>query len=476
MKILFVTAEAYPFASTGGLAGVTGSLPVALERIGHEVSLIMPFYRDTKNLDGYEWMGDQFLTSAGEKFGLAQTVFPGSNVSVYLISKDEYFNRQGIYGPDDGSAYQDNAGRFAFFSRATASFQEDLKETPDILHCHDWQTGLVPAYIRNFRKPAVVFTVHNMRYQGNYPPQEFSFTFLPWSLFTIDGLEFFGTLSFLKSGIVFSDKITTVSNSYAKEIQTPAFGESMDGILRLRANEGSLTGILNGIDYEIWNPSTDPAIEASYSANAIGPRKICRNELIRQHNLEQNPDGMIVGIVSRLTEQKGLDLIFPIVGKLIQEGLNFVILGTGEKRYMEKFTELSRENPGRISVTLDYDERMAHSIFAGCDLFIMPSRFEPCGLAQMMAMRYGAVPLVRKTGGLADTVIDEKDNGFGFVFNDADPDELLKTVLRARGLFGNRRKWTWLAKKCMKQDNSWSSRVEQYVQVYREAVEIRRRR
>ncbi|MCK4670927.1 MAG: glycogen synthase GlgA [Candidatus Aegiribacteria sp.] len=474
MKILFVTAEAYPFASTGGLAGVTGSLPVALERIGHTVSLIMPFYRDIKNLDNYDWIGDQFLTSAGEKFGLAQTVLPGSNVSVYLISKDEYFDRPGIYGPDDASAYQDNAGRFSFFSRAIASFQENLKETPDILHCHDWQTGLVPAYIRSFRKPAVVFTVHNMRYQGNYPPEEFSFTFLPWSLFTIDGLEYFGTFSFLKSGIVFSDQITTVSTSYAKEIQTPAFGESMDGIFRKRS--GSLTGILNGIDYEIWNPSTDPAIEASYSANAIGPRKICRNELIRQHNLERNPDGMIVGIVSRLTEQKGLDLLFPIVGKLIQEGLNFVILGTGEKRYMEKFKELSKKNPGRISVTLDYDEEMARSIFAGCDLFIMPSRFEPCGLAQMMAMRYGAVPLVRKTGGLADTVIDERDNGFGFVFDNADPDELLRTVLRARGLFGNRRKWTWLVKRCMKQDNSWSSRAEQYVKVYRKAVETRRRR
>lgn len=474
MNILFVTAEAYPFASTGGLAGVTGSLPVALERLGHTVSLIMPFYRDIKNLDDYDWMGDQFLTSAGEKFGLAQTVLPGSNVSVYLISKDEYFDRPGIYGPDDASAYQDNASRFTFFSRATASFQENLKETPDILHCHDWQTGLIPAYIRSFRKPAVVFTVHNMRYQGNYPPEEFSFTFLPWSLFTIDGLEYFGTFSFLKSGIVFSDQITTVSTSYAKEIQTPAFGESMDGIFRKRSD--SLTGILNGIDYEIWNPSTDPAIRASYSANAIGPRRVCRNELIRKHNLDKNSDRMIIGIVSRLTEQKGLDLLFPIVGKLIHEGLNFVILGTGEKRYMEKFTALSKKNPGRISVTLDYDERMARLIFAGCDLFVMPSRFEPCGLAQMMAMRYGAVPLVRKTGGLADTVIDEKDDGFGFVFDNADPDELLNAILRARGLFGNRRKWIWLQKRCMMQDNSWSSRAEQYVQVYRKAVETRKRR
>lgn len=474
MKILFATAEAYPFACTGGLAGVTGSLPVALERIGHSVSLIMPFYRDIKNLDDYEWMGDRFLTSAGEKFGLAQTVLPGSDVTVYLISKDEYFDRPGIYGPDDDSAYQDNAGRFAFFSRATASFLENFEETPDILHCHDWQTGLVPAYIRSFRKPAVVFTVHNMRYQGNYPPEEFASTFLPWSLFTVDGLEFFGTFSFLKSGIVFSDQITTVSSSYAKEIQTPAFGESMDGIFRARSDR--LTGILNGIDYRIWNPSTDPAIEASYNADSIGPRSICRNELIRQHNLDKNNDRMIIGIISRLTEQKGLDLLFPIVDRLIREGLNFVILGTGEKRYMKKLTEISRKNPGRISVTLDYDEEMARSIFAGCDLFVMPSRFEPCGLAQMMAMRYGAVPLVRKTGGLADTVIDERDNGFGFVFDKPDPDELLNTILRAQRLFGNGRRWTWLSKKCMKQDNSWDNRAEQYVKVYGEAVETRRRR
>lgn len=474
MKILFAAAEAYPFASTGGLSGVTGSLPIALERAGHDVSLIMPFYRDIRNLKNYEWIETQFSTSAGEEFGLARTVFPRSNVPVYLVSKDEYFDRPGIYCAKDGEAYSDSVSRYGFFCRAVVSFQENLENVPDVLHCHDWQTGLVPAYVRNFRKPAVVFTVHNMHYQGNFAPEEFSTTFLPWSLFTIDGLEYFGTFSFLKSGIVYSDYITTVSTSYAKEIQTPAFGESMDGIFRRRSN--SLTGILNGIDYEVWDPFSDSSIAANYSAGSIGPRKICRNELIRQHNLDRNPDGMIVGIVSRLTGQKGLDLLFPIVGKLIQEGLRFVILGTGEKRYMKKLAELSKANPGRISVTLDYDEKMARSIFAGCDLFVMPSRFEPCGLAQMMAMRYGAVPLVRKTGGLADTVIDVKDNGFGFVFDNADPDELLRTVLRAGGLFENKQKWTWLVKKCMNRDNSWNSRAEPYKQIYNKAIDARRKR
>lgn len=474
MKILFVAAEAYPFASTGGLSGVTGSLPIALHRAGHDVSLIMPFYRDIRNLDDYEWAETQFSTSAGEKYGLARTVFPGSDVPVYLVSKDEYFDRSGIYCTSDGEAFSDSVSRYGFFCRAVASFQESLEKIPDVLHCHDWQTGLVPAYVRNFRKPAVVFTVHNMHYQGNFSPEEYSTTFLPWSLYTVDGLEYFGTFSFLKSGIIYSDYITTVSNSYAKEIQTPTFGENMDGIFRRRSN--SLTGILNGIDYEVWDPSTDSSIVANYSADSIGPRKICRNELIRQHNLERNPDGMIIGIVSRLTWQKGLDLLFPIVGNLLQEGFNFVILGTGEKHYMKKFKKLSKKNPGRVSVTLDYDEEMARSIFAGCDLFVMPSRFEPCGLAQMIAMRYGAVPLVRKTGGLADTVIDEKDNGFGYVFDNSDPDELLRAVLRAKRLFGNRRKWVWLMKKCMNQDNSWNSRAEPYIDVYQKAVETRRRR
>jgi len=474
MRILFAASEAYPFVSTGGLAGVTGSLPKALEDAGHDVSMIMPLYRRIKKIRDFRWVKGEFSTSAGEKFGLGESVIPGTGISVYFVSKDEYFHRSGIYGPDDGSAYDDNAERFAFFCRAVVAFQENLREPPDILHCHDWQTGLIPAYVRNCIRPAVVFTIHNMHFQGNFPPEEYGYTYLPRSLLNMEGLEFYGTFSFLKSGIVYADQITTVSRTYAEEIQKPEFGECLDGLLRKRSNV--LTGILNGIDYDAWNPETDGILTATYSADSISPRMKCRRALLKTHDLDPGSGGLTVGVVSRLTGQKGLDLLFPVMGKLVAGGVRFVILGTGERYYMDGLSELALEHPRSVSVTLRYDEAMARRIFSGCDIIMMPSRFEPCGLAQMMGMRYGAVPLVNRTGGLADTVIDEKEGGFGFVMNRADPEELYECIHRASVLRRRRNRWAWLAKKCMKQDNSWKSRVVLYEDVYSMAINTRKAR
>ncbi|NOQ22577.1 MAG: glycogen synthase GlgA [Candidatus Aegiribacteria sp.] len=474
MRILFAASEAYPFASTGGLAGVTGSLPKALCDAGHDVSIIMPLYRDIEKIKDFRWVSGEFSTSAGEKFGLAESVIPGTGIPAYFVSKDEYFHRQGIYGPDNGSAYNDNAVRFAFFCRAVVAFHESLGEPPDVIHCHDWQTGLIPAYMRNCIRPAVVFTIHNMHFQGNFPPEEYGCTYLPRSLFTMTGLEFYGTFSFLKSGIVYADQVTTVSRTYAEEIQKPEFGFSLDGLLRERSAD--LTGILNGIDYDVWNPETDGTLAASYSAVSIAPRRKCRRELLKTHDLDPAGGELTAGVVSRLTGQKGLDLLFPIIGRLAERGVRFVILGTGDKCYMDRFSELALEHPGSVSVNLKYDEGMARRIFSGCDIIMMPSRFEPCGLAQMMGMRYGAVPLVNRTGGLADTVIDEKDGGFGFVMNGADPEELYECIIRASVLYGQRNRWAWLVKKCMKQNNSWKSRVVLFEDVYSRAVNSRKAR
>ena len=468
MKILLAAPEVYPFISTGGLSGVTGSLPAALENAGLDVSVIMPFYRDCRNLGDYEWVGGHFLTSAGEEFGLASTLLPGSSVEVLLVSRNSYFNRPGIYGPDSGSAFPDNSARFAFFCRAVSAVCDSLDKPVDVLHCHDWQTGLVPAYMRNYRRPATVFTIHNAQYQGNFPPEEYPTAMLPWPLFSPEGMEFYGTFSFLKSGIVFSDAVTTVSRTYAEELGTPKYGEGMDGIIRTRSNP--ITGILNGIDYGVWNPSDDPHIACFFSITRRPPRKACRNDLCNCFGLDPESDRMIIGMVTRLSSQKGLELLFPVIDSIVRDGISLVVLGTGESKYESRLLELAEVYPGRVAPMFRDDEAIARKIFAGCDLFLMPSLFEPCGLAQMMAMRYGAVPLVRATGGLADTVTDIEDDGCGFVFENADSEELLETIVRARRLFTDRRRWSWLVRKCMSIDNSWGSRAEPYLEVFRKAI------
>ena len=471
MRVLFAASEAFPYASTGGLADVAGSLPAALSRAGHQVGLAMPFYGCVTPPGDMTWMGDGFTTSAGEGFGVAGTVHPIGGFPVYLIRRDEHFSRKGVYGPDPASAYPDNAHRYSFFCRAVITLSESLDLRPELIHCHDWQTGLVPVYLRNSIGPAVVFTIHNLHYQGNFPRADYRATRLPPALFNMRGLEFYGDFSFMKGGIVYSDRITTVSETYAREIRTPEYGEGMEGVLADRGN--SLSGVVNGIDTVNWDPSSDPVLEASFSAGSISPRRKCVNKLREMTGLH---DGLfIAGTVSRLTRQKGIDLLLPVMDRLAGEGIGFVVLGTGEDAYEKRLLRLQEKHPGRIAVLLRYDDAMARRIFAGSDVILMPSRFEPCGLAQMIGMRYGAVPLVRATGGLADTVVDHSRGGFGFVFHRTDPGELLQTIRRAAGLYNNRNRWAWLVKKCMSRDNSWSSRVSGYEQVYEKAVRDRGR-
>jgi starch synthase len=471
MRILHAASEAVPFASTGGLAGVAGSLPSALSRRGHDVALVIPFYGCIRPSLEMKWQGQGFTTSAGEEFGVARTVHPAGGYPVYLVRRDEHFAREGIYGPDTASAYPDNAARFAFFSRAVVALCESLRPAPQLVHCHDWQTGLVPVYMRNSIRPATVLTIHNLHFQGNFPPDQYACTHLPRSLYSMDDLEFYGSFSFLKGGIVHSDRITTVSRTYAREMMTPEYGEGMEGVLADRA--GAISGIVNGIDTASWDPAGDPVLAAPYNAGSISPRRKCRKDLLVTAGMEDR--GLIAGVVSRLTMQKGLDLLFPVMEKLLPE-MSFVVLGTGEKEYERRLARMCRSNPGRMSAFLRYDEDMARKIFGGCDLVVMPSRFEPCGLAQMIGMRYGAVPLVRATGGLADTVDDVIQGGCGFVFSKAHPRELLKTFRRAADLYNRRNRWAWLVKKCMARDNSWESRMTDYEAVYEEAAAERRSR
>jgi len=468
MKIVMAASEAVPFASSGGLAGVMGSLPSSLAEAGHEVSLFLPHYRDIE-MDEKRIVRKQKLKTDEMEFRITETRFPKGAVRVFLIGKDEYFDRSGFYGPSDDEGWEDNAERFSFFSGAVCHAMGILLPYTDIIHCHDWQTGLIPAYMRKDLRTAVVFTIHNLQYQGNFPAEDYEVTNLSTELLTPEGIEFYSDFSFMKAGILYSDKITTVSPTYSWEILTDRFGCGMDGILRNRTDV--LSGILNGIDTDSWNPADDPAIASSYSAGSITSREECRKELLYLFELTETDSSMIAGMVTRLTRQKGVDLLIPIVEKLVSENIKLAILGTGEREYRSKLEKLAQTYPGSVSCIFKYDDKIARKVFAGSDLYLMPSRFEPCGLAQMSAMRYGAVPLVRKTGGLADTVRDYENGGCGFVFEQESSDELFSTILRTNILFRNKYRWTHLAKKCMKQDNSWQHRSREYERVYKEVLQ-----
>ncbi len=470
MRVLVASAEVSPLASTGGLGGVAGSLPGALAGAGVDASVITPFYASTRDR-GHEWLPRPLRTDMGEEFGVAVTELPGSGARAYLVARDELFDRPGIYGPDDSSAYPDNDERFAFLCRAIVAFVRRSRRRWDLVHCNDWQTGLVAAMLRGAPSPAVLTTIHNLGFKGLFPASRYHVTGLPPELLSIDGLEFHGRMSYLKAGLVFSDLLTTVSPTYAREILTPEYGEGMEGVLQGRRDR--LVGILNGIDFDRWDPATDPHIASPYDSGCISGKHRCRLDLARTLGLE--PRGsMIAGMVSRLTRQKGIDLVVSAAGRLIAGGVSLAVLGTGERRLMEALSELKAACPGRVGLALTYDERMARKVFAGSDALLMPSRFEPCGLAQMMAMRYGTVPVVRRTGGLADTVTDVMQGGVGFVFDGADPSELAGAVRRASRHHARRRMWPWLAKRCMRVDSSWRRSASRYREAYERALRLRR--
>ncbi|MBI4398767.1 MAG: glycogen synthase GlgA [Candidatus Omnitrophica bacterium] len=479
MRIVFAASEMYPFAKTGGLADVAGALPKALVALGHEVKVILPRFRSIdpslfsmETIDEFEVMIGQQRHRVEIK---AHEMAP--RLKVYFVEHPGFFDRESLYSDGSGD-YPDNDQRFICFSKAVPEILRRLEYQPDVIHCHDWQTGLIPAYLKCtyqkqglFEKCRTIFTVHNLAYQGNFPLDTFPLTGFGWEEFTLHRMEFYGKVSFLKAGLVYSDVLTTVSPNYAHEIQTEEFGSGMDGILRERALD--LYGIVNGIDVKEWDPQTDQALAANYGASTMIRKKPVNKAFLQKENdLEVNPKIPVIGMVTRLVEQKGIDTVAAILEPLEKARIQLVLLGSGSSRYQSLFTKIAGQYTGHFSFHLKYDEKLSRRIYAGSDFFLMPSLFEPCGLGQMIALRYGALPIVRSVGGLADTVTDyhqDSESGNGFVYEGSTAQDLLGAIDRAVQVFGDKKLWTALQKNAMKCDFSWKVSAEKYIELYKHA-------
>lgn len=475
MKIALVASEGIPFSKTGGLADVVGALPKALAALGHDVEVILPRYRVT--LPGAPVPCAQSLTlplGMGYKFAAAQDGARAHSVQTYLLDCPEYFDRDGLYQVN-GQDYPDNAQRFAAFSMAAIEFLKRGAAPPDIIHCHDWQTALVPIYLRHlyrgdnyFGRTSILFTIHNLGYQGLFPPHVLPQIALHAGLFTIDGLEYYGMGNLLKGGIIFSDYITTVSRRYAEEIQTAEFGYGLEGVLRSRASR--LRGILNGVDYEEWDPARDPNLPVNFWPSDLHGKEACKKALLEKMGVAapvlRRP---VLGIVSRFAAQKGFDLIAAIAERLAGLDLYIVALGTGEPGYEDLFRTLAAKYPDKFLVKIAYDNALAHLIEAGSDMFLMPSRYEPCGLNQIYSLKYGAVPIVRATGGLDDTIEPfDGAGGTGFKFHDYSPQALLAAIHAAVDAYQSPEIWKHAMENGMKKDFSWTTSARAYGEIYEE--------
>lgn len=459
MKIAMVSSEVVPFAKTGGLADVAAALPLALEYCGHEIIIVMP---------GYKCIHEAKLkiTRVAKDISVAQV---GKEIKVYFIENKDYFYREGLYGDRNGD-YTDNLERFAFFCRRTLDLLKEINFCPDIIHLHDWQASLIAAYLKNlyfdqdfYTRIKTVLTLHNVGYQGVFAREEFSKLGLDWGLFDIDGFEFYNKINLLKGGIVFADYITTVSPTYANEIQTRELGFGLEGLLKLRKNV--LSGILNGVDYSVWDPNTDPLILHNYSLLNPQPKAFNKEDLHRSCGLPVDPRIPVFGIVSRLAEQKGFDILAQGLDDLAKLDLQLVILGAGDLKYQELLKAAAVKYPRAISLNLKFDDPLAHKIYAGSDIFLMPSKYEPCGLGQLISLRYGTIPLVFKTGGLADTI--NRNNGF--VFSKYTKDDLLVCIKKAALAFKHKAKWEALVKNAMECNFSWKVSADKYIQLYAKA-------
>lgn len=489
LSILMVSAEAHPLAKVGGLADVLGSLPKALAGLGHEVRLALPYYGTIKSKKlAIEKVGglDRIqvgLGSTRRTASVRMTRLPDSPVEVLLVGNDDLFGRKGIYtDPATGREYPDNAERFMFFTRSVLEILKATEWSPDVIHCHDYQTGFVPAWLKaprqrldSLREAATVFTIHNLAYQGVYPKDVGLKAGFGEDLMAPMGpLEYYGNVNMMKAGIVFADTITTVSPTYAREIQTPEFGYGLEGVLRSRA--GDVVGILNGADYQVWDPSVDDLLPSKYTVADLSGKAACKRRLIEKLALRADATTPLVGIVSRLVDQKGLDITMEAMDAIMGLGVGLVILGMGEKKYHDALGACAKRFPGRISVTIGFDEELAHLIEAGCDMFLMPSKYEPCGLNQLYSMRYGTAPVVRSTGGLADSVVDFEagDRATGFVFGDYSAKALLSTLERAVRVFARGDTWRALVKRAMEQDFSWQRSAKAYQDVYSNVLSKKR--
>ena len=461
-----VSSEAQPYAKTGGLADVVGALPSALKEAGDEVAVVVPRYgsidlkRARRVYDGIAI----YLGPTRHDVAIYQAL---ADFPYYLVDCPPLFDRKGLYG-EAGMDYPDNHIRFAVFARAALAVARVLFRT-EIFHCHDWQSGLVPALLRSsfatdptFLGAKTLFTIHNLGYQGLFPKTAMAEAALDADLFRPDGLEFFGQISYIKGGIAFADALSTVSPTYAREIQTPEYGFGLDGALRART--GVLTGILNGVDYQQWSPEIDTFIPAHYSAEYLAGKRVCKQHLLEEFGLPQAAmDRPLIGIVSRFTRQKGTDLLAEIAGQIVADDLYMVALGSGEPEYEAFFRQMAAAHPGRIALRIGFDNGLAHRIEAGSDMFVMPSRYEPCGLNQIYSLKYGTVPVVRATGGLDDTIED----GTGFKFWDYSGQAFLGAVRAAAAAFSNPETWQETMRRGMRKDFSWKASATLYSALYR---------
>lgn len=476
MHIAFAASECVPFAKTGGLADVIAALPPALAKLGHKVTVFLPRYKQTK-LEKPRRIISSITVPFDDRYRFCSVIDGGEHdgVQFYFIDYPPFFDREGLYGTPLGD-YHDNAERFALFSRAALEASKVLG-APDLFHCHDWQTALVPVLLKTlyaedpaFAHTPCVFTIHNMGYQGIFAPEILPLLMLPWDLFTMTKLEFYGKVNFLKGAIAFADFITTVSRKYAQEIQTAEYGFGLEGILRARAS--TVVGILNGVDYSQWNPETDPFIAAHYSADDFRGKLACKKDLLKEFGLPNDTQLPVVGIVSRFAAQKGFDLILQVADRLAREEMILITLGTGDREYEELFRRLNKLHPQKLAVKIAYDNRLAHKVEAGSDMFLMPSHYEPCGLNQIYSLRYGTVPIVRATGGLDDT-IEQFDpltmKGTGFKFKEYTGEALLETVRTALDVYQDHNAWPILMHNGMLQEYSWAASAKEYVKVYERA-------
>lgn len=493
MQIVVASSEVVPFSKTGGLADVAASLPKALAESGHEVIVVAPYYpREFAKLKeprpALEPVEMTLSVMVGQHHVVARlkkSTLPGSNVTVYLVDQPDYFDRPGLYGDRDGD-FRDNCERYVFFCRAVTQLIVGLGLRPDIVHANDWQTGLLPALISiegkdqpELAQTATVFTIHNLAFQGQFWHWDMLLTGLDWKYFNLSQMEFFGNLNLLKTGVTFANLITTVSKTYAREIQTPEYGCGLNGVLSSRGDD--LIGILNGVDTAEWNPATDSRIPQNYDFSTVEQGKAaCKAALQKRLGLPLEPETPLIGMVSRMTGQKGVDLVIDCLPKLLKLNLQAAFLGTGDPGYESSLRHWTREFPEKLSSTIGYDEDLAHLIEAGADIFLMPSQYEPCGLNQMYSLMYGTVPIVRAVGGLADSVTDASEGNLanstanGFTFYEYRSDVLMRQICRALGLFLDRKTWKQLQRTGMERDWSWARSAKEYLAVYHRAIQRQR--
>ena len=480
MKILLASSEVYPYSKTGGLADMVGSLAKTLARSGHEVGIVTPLYAGI-----HERFSKLRLVGLPLDLPLANKRVHGEvwelehedGFTVYFVDQPVFYQRAGLYGTDSAD-YPDNAERFIFLSKAVAHLSLHLDWKPEVLHAHDWQTGFAALLIQHHRKltgqgslPRVCTTLHNLAYQGVFPAAQYALTNLPWDYFNPGAVEFYGQMSCLKAGIFGADVITTVSPRYAREITTEEFGAGLDGLLRYRQN--SLFGILNGVDYDEWNPASDPHIKEHYSAESLNKKIANKLELQKELGLPVDESVPIFGSIGRLVEQKGMDILLGALEEMLSTNLQLALLGTGDPTFQRAFRHLAERFPSKVAIGISHDESLAHRIEAGCDFFLMPSRFEPCGLNQMYSLRYGTVPIVRRTGGLDDTVTDVQDDtesANGIKFGEYSAHALAKAIRKALALFAEKPLLEHFQLNGMKQDFSWDKTVGEYLKVYEKAT------